>query len=236
MSKVLGILCLLTSIFVGFQMGMNFPKKQMAAIAEEEKQYPLKERKTFVFLLYAYNQADWVERSLRSIFEQEYDYFRIVFIDDGSKDNTFAVAKRFIEGNNQSSRTLLIRNDERLGVAECFYQAIGNLLDQEIVVPIFAKDWLSHSGALTRLNLIFQNPDIWAASSEVISFPSYEIAANGMQCFYAAIFKQIPIQSLRKTEKTKMDSHFYLSPLNEVAQRKTKQVKDILYFNNTTVR
>lgn len=229
-------LCLGAAVVTGFRAGNNNDVKEIntSEIASSEE-FPLTERKTFVFVVYAYNQAEWVTRNLRSIFEQEYDYYRIVFVDDGSKDNTFALAQSFVIENNQESRTLLIRNDEKLGKAPCLHQAISGILDQEIVIPVVAKDWLSHSGALTRMNAVFQNPDVWIASSAGIAFPSYKSLPSGFDSFYAALFKQLQPTALEHAEKKKRDKPFYMEALKELAQGRSRKVSDILFVCNNTV-
>lgn len=237
MSKAIQFLCILAAVLLGVQLGLKPQKKQIATIEKDfDSELSLKERKTFALVVYAYNQSDWVERSLRSIFEQEYDYYRIVFIDDGSKDGTFELAEKFVQENNQLARTIFIRNEEKLGAAQCFHQAIGNLLDQEIAIPLFAKDWFAHSGVLTRMNLAFQNPDVWTASSQGLAFPSYERVSDGIQSFYAALFKQIPLKTLKESESRRKDSKFYPFPMEDLAKGRTKHVDDVLFFRNDTFK
>lgn len=206
-------LCLGTALFFGYKTGQK-PKTDIVL----HKEFPVTTRKTFVFVIYAYNQSLWVDRTLRSIFEQEYDYYRIVFIDDGSKDNTFAAACEFIHENNQESKTLMIRNETKLGLTACLRQVVQSLLDQEIVIPLHAKDWLAHSGALTRMNAIFQNPDVWIASTSGIKYPSFEKRPLGFEGCYAALFKQLPEGSI---------------DLQQVSAGKAIHVSDVLFVANT---
>lgn len=229
------LICFAAAVITGFNTGKKSIQEEFGdGTTDSLIEFPMTGRKTFVFVVYAYNQAEWVERTLRSIFEQEYDYYRIVFIDDGSKDNTFAIAKSFIVENNQEGRTLLIHNEEKLGQAPCLYQAISGLLDQEIAIPVTAKDWLSHSGVLTRINAVFQNPDIWIASTSGIAFPSYEKISSGFESFYAALFKQLQLSSLELAEKNKKGKPFYLDALKELAHGRSRKVPDILFVSNNT--
>ncbi len=224
--------CLITALLFGFKTGQKTHTIRPATQTTQDIDLPVKSRKTFVFVVYGYNQELWAKRALRSIFEQEYDYYRIVFIDDGSKDNTFQIARDFISENNQESKTLLIRNEESLGYLACLYQAVQGALDQEIVIPLHAKDWLSHSGALTRINAVFQNPDIWIASTSGLQYPSYEIVSQGFEGFYAALFKQIPSKEFlgqgKSTQKTAL-------PLKQIADNRTRHIHEPLIFNNTTI-
>ena len=51
--------------------------------------FAVKEHKPFVVIVPSYNNSEWVERNLRSIFEQKYDNFRVIYIDDASTDGTW---------------------------------------------------------------------------------------------------------------------------------------------------
>lgn len=209
--------CLMFAFFAGLKIGKKTPKKNITS----EKQFPMRENKTFTLVLYAYNQDLWVEKSLRSIFEQEYEDYRIIFIDDGSNDDTFKTAQNFIIKNNQSSRTLLIRNDEKQGVFSCLNKTVQTLSDQEIVIPILAKDWLAHSKALARMNAAFQNPDVWGLKAGGITFPSYESSCE-MEGFYAAVFKDPNL-----TKKTREAAS--LTPL---LKNKAAHIQDVLLISN----
>lgn len=232
MKTLLIFFCLMIALLFGFKTGKKERRSFMITQSSaKEEEFPIKIRKTFVFVVYAYNQGQWVDRTLRSIFEQEYDFYRIIFIDDASKDNTFVTARDFILENNQETRTLMIRNEEKLGYLTCLYQVAQSLLDQEIIIPIHAKDWLAHSGALTRMNSAFQNPDVWIASTSGIKYPSYERIPIGFEGFYAALFKQLPASALVQDEKGAKDP---LAPLRKLSTYQTKNIGDILLISNAT--
>lgn len=217
---------LLAALFFGYKAGKNPEEKIALDSADKTMESPVTMRKTFVFVVYAYNQSLWINRTLLSIFEQEYDYYRIIFIDDGSKDNTFALAKELIQENNQESKTLLIRNEKKLGFLPCLHQVVHNLLDQEIMIPIQAKDWLAHSGALTRMNAVFQNPNVWTASASGISYPSFEKCPLGLEGFYAALFKQLSSKDFLEKDLS--------IPLQKLSKGKTAHIRDVLCIANMT--
>ena len=43
----------------------------------------------------AYNEENTISRTLKSILESNYPNFEVIFVDDGSKDNTLKIAKKF---------------------------------------------------------------------------------------------------------------------------------------------
>lgn len=198
-----------------------------ASFIQTHEEFPVTSRKSFVFVVYAHNDALWIQRSLRSLLEQEYDYYRIVFIDDGSVDASFLSAQNFISENNQSSKVLWIHNEKKQGFLPCLYHAVANALDQEIVIPIYAKDWLSHSGVLTKMNAAYQNPDVWTTISPSLLFPSYQKSLDGLSGFYAALFKGISLETLMQTKED-----FHTKPLKKVSEGRIKYLPDVLIVSN----
>ena len=47
----------------------------------------------------AYNAQEWIADALESCASQQYDPFQIIIVDDGSTDNTYAIASRYIDAN-----------------------------------------------------------------------------------------------------------------------------------------
>ncbi len=181
-----------------------------------EKECPLTENKAFAIVLYAHNAASWCERSLRSIFAQDYDYFRVLFVDDGSIDDTFEKAQQFIVDNGLEERVVAMHNETKAGRSACLYRAAQICLDKEIIVPLDASNWIAHEGVLKKLNCVFQNPDAWIAFSSFIEYPTYTIqkaaeldleqierkgfssfSSESITCaFYAGLFKSIQLPDL----------------------------------------
>src|SRR6185295_19211173 len=92
--KFFYLLPILAAILFGYWMGGgHVAKKEEKVVFNEiphpERDFPLTEEKPFALIVYAYKNGKICERTLKSIFEQEYDRFRVIFIDDGSKDGTF---------------------------------------------------------------------------------------------------------------------------------------------------
>jgi glycosyltransferase involved in cell wall biosynthesis len=214
----------------GFWMGKarEVPKKSLAV--HPEKEFPITEHKSFAIVVYAHNQALWCERALRSVFEQEYDHYRVIVIDDGSLDGTAEKTNQFIVDNNQAERVTLLRNETRLGPVASLYRAIDSCLDKEIVITLDAKDWLAHPTALNRLNIAYQNPDVWFTQAQVIDYPSYEIREEGQNSFYAALFKQIRLEDLYKNGRFATD---YLTPIQGMSGGRIRKIQEPIAFFNT---
>ena len=56
----------------------------------KNKQFPL-----VTIITPAYNRADLIEETIHSVLEQKYPNLEYIIIDDGSKDNTLKVIKKY---------------------------------------------------------------------------------------------------------------------------------------------
>jgi len=224
---------------LGFALGSGFFSKKNEKIKaasgiHPEKEFPVLENKSFVIALFGHNDAVWCERALCSIFSQEYEQFRVVFIDDASRDQTYEKVKSFIMANNQEHRVILMRNEKEMGVDASFQRIAEQFQGGEIVAPLYLSDWLVHSQVLTSLNQAFQNPDVWIVCGKSLAYPSYEFlelpdwkkkVANyeGMRAFYAGLLKQLPGHFAK---------NFAFIPLLELAKGRVKNVEEPLSFRN----
>ena len=64
-------------------------------------------------LMGIYNCASTLSEALDSLYAQTFQDFQIILCDDGSKDDTYAIAKRYAE---QHTNIILISNDENKGL------------------------------------------------------------------------------------------------------------------------
>ncbi len=256
MWRIVGFLVFIATALVGFGFGSGYLnygsnrvlKKGITLVSgiHPDREFPPTEFKSFAVVLYAQNDADWCERSLRSIFEQDYEYFRLLLIDDGSIDGTLQRARDFIIANSQQHRVIVMHNETPSGYGASIYRAVSQCLDRELIVPMSAKDWMAGPTVLSHWNRAFQNPDVWIAFGRAIAYPSYDfrepptfdldaIAKKGWgdwssqefpsHCFYSAIFKQISVQNLRSN---------YLTSLLELSGGRMKNVWEPVSFVNET--
>lgn len=221
------------AILGGFWMGKgrDIPKRSFSV--HPEKDFPITEHKSFAIVIYAHNQALWCERALRSVFEQDYDHYRVILVDDGSLDGTAEKANQFIVDNNQADRVILIRNETKIGQIASLYRAIDSCLDREIVIPLDAKNWLAHPLALSRLNAAYQNPDIWFTLSRAIEYPSYDIREAIQISYYASLFKQIRLEDLYQKGHFATHPDSYLFPIQDMAAGRICKVQEPIAFLNT---
>jgi alpha-1,3-rhamnosyltransferase len=65
----------------------------------------------------AYNHAAYIEACLASVCAQTYPELELVLIDDGSRDNTLEVARRFLESQRERFRRIVLERQENQGVS-----------------------------------------------------------------------------------------------------------------------
>ena len=174
--------------------------------------YPALEQKPFVIVIASYNNESVCELNLASVFSQHYTNYRVIYIDDASTDHTYERVKRVAEHHPIE----LIHNTSRQGKLTNLYRAYQSCADHEIIVCLDGDDWLAHPGVLQRLNLAYNNPDVWMTYGSAILHPNlsfhnkfipkniilkntirnFPFCMSMLRSFYAGLFKQIQLKDL----------------------------------------
>jgi glycosyltransferase involved in cell wall biosynthesis len=223
---------------------------------DPDRECPGIEKKSFTIVIVAHNASNWCEQALRSVFEQDYERYRVVFVDDASVDGTLEKAQQFIVNNKQDYRVIAIRNDSPLGPIGSLYRAAEHCQESEILIPLDARDWFVHDGVLSRLNKIFQNSDVWVSFGQSIDYPSYEILSppnfnfkeiersgfgflTNLTCpsiaFYASIFKSICLSDLFVDGRFSQLSQSYVIKLLEQSGGRIRSLDEPFLFANLSV-
>ncbi len=248
MKSLFFLLITFFAILFGYRMGEDPAVKKKSApklkiSVDPNRDCPVIESKPFVFAIYSYQQAAWCQRALRSIFEQEYDNFRVIFFDDGSSDDTFEKVQAFALENNQEHRIILIRNEERLGPVACLYRAVDQSLDEEIVLPMDGKNWLLHEQVLRRLNAVYQNPDVWFTVMNPMQYPTYamgpnlssvgeEFSLHAFVSFYSGLFKQVRLADLMQDGRFVEGRESYFMPIVQMSGGRYRILNEPLFMEN----
>lgn len=219
---------------------------------EKKEPFP-QEQKPFVILIPSYNNEAYCVENIRSALNQNYQNYRIIFINDCSTDKTLELVEK---ETSSFSKILIINNKERRLALANIYDAIHyNIQDNEIVVTLDGDDQLAHSNVLTHLNNIYSKDDIWLTygqyqeqrscregfaalfPEEFIqsnSFRKYPALPTHLRTFYAWLFKRIDLNDLQS------DGEFYtmswdsaaMFPMIEMARDHFVFIPEILYLYN----
>lgn len=224
--------------------------------------FPVTEHKPFVVIIPSYNNSEWVEKNLRSVFEQKYDNYRVIYIDDASQDSTLLQVETFIQQSQQSHRTQIIHNETNQGAMYNIYHGVSRCEPYEIVVVLDGDDWFPHDRVLFRLNEYYANPNIWVTWGSYIEYPSYKIqhvanfscaipqkvidshqvrqyakehwSFSQLRTFYAGLFHKIDLKDLYFEERfvDAASDVAFFIPLMEMAGSHVQFIPEVLYIWN----
>ena len=257
-------------ICIGFFLGFFYrPIKKKLKIKHKskivriaKKTHLVLENKPFVILTMAFNCSAYVERNLLSTLQQNYDNFRIIYIDDASTDSTLNQVQKILERYDPHHRVTLIKNPTNQGAMANLYHAVHTLKSDEIVVIVDGDDFLAHLDVLKELNAYYANPDVWLTYGNFAEYPSYAkgfgrqfsdcralnlkiieergirkhaFVTSHLRTFYAGLFQRVHLQDFLKEGEffsTACDVASML-PMVELAKGHVYFVPSILYLYNT---
>ncbi|MDN3506485.1 MAG: glycosyltransferase family A protein [Simkaniaceae bacterium] len=183
--KLLFIALLVFAVGGYFAKGYFFPAKTKTV------SYPIHEQKPFVIVVPSYNNSKYIEKNLRSIFTQNYENYRVIYIDDNSRDDTLDKAKILLSELDTKGRATLIHNPINSGALANIYNASHSCHDSEIVVLVDGDDYLAHENVLNVLNKTYANPNVWMSYGNYLDYPAF--VQNPKIC------KQLPEKVIRKS-------------------------------------
>jgi hypothetical protein len=131
-------------------------------------------QKPFVIVVPSYNNKDWYEKNMHSLCCQQYDNYRIIYIDDCSDDGTAELVQEYIRTHNPACPITIIKNSARRGPAANRYYATHLCNDDEIMVMVDGDDWLAHPHVLSYLNELYQDQNVWLTYGHYKRYPSDE--------------------------------------------------------------
>ena len=97
----------------------------------------------------AYNHAAYIEACLSSVCGQTYPELELVLIDDGSKDDTLEVARRFLEPRRERFRRIVLERQENQGVSAASNAAIAACRGEW--VHLLGSDDVLHPNKVERI-------------------------------------------------------------------------------------
>ena len=114
-----------------------------------------------VITIPSYNNEKLIQKNLDSVYNQNYDNYRVIYINDASTDNTGKLVDQYVKQLGQEHRTTIIHNKENMGATYNHYMAGHMCQDHEIIVNLDGDDWFKHSDVLNKVNEVYQDKNIW---------------------------------------------------------------------------
>jgi glycosyltransferase involved in cell wall biosynthesis len=218
-----------------------------------------KETKSFVVVIPSFNNAKYCEKNLRSVFEQNYAQFRVIYIDDASTDETFEKVKSLVETSGMQDRVTLLHNEINRGAAANYYRAIHLCKNEEIILMLDGDDWLAHDQVLNCLNLCYNDSNVWMTYGSACEYPSYKrseahypipesvhekrnyreftrdrFLISHLKTAYAGLLKKVKVEDLQFNGQfmPATSDEALMLPAIEMAGKHAHFIRDILYIYN----
>lgn len=173
--------------------------------------------RAIVVVIASYNNKDWYRRNLDSVFNQQYNNYRIIYVDDCSPDGTGDLVEEYVKQKGQAHRVTVIKNKDRRKALANIYFGVQSCKDNEIVALVDGDDFLAHNQVFHILNQCYAYPSTWLTYSQFVllehnaigwgypypyevmrdkSFRSYSNIPTHLRTFYAGLFKKIKLEDL----------------------------------------
>ncbi len=146
-----------------------------------------------IVIMTAYNNKQYVKRSLESVLGQAYERYMIIYIDDCSTDGSFEVAQEVVKKHPEFYRVRFTKNDVRKGKLANIYNAIHTSEyfvgvkgkpSECIVVEVDGDDYLSDVYVLGTINTVYQK------TGALVVYGSYENYKQDKRDDYTEVFSQ----------------------------------------------
>jgi glycosyltransferase involved in cell wall biosynthesis len=211
--------------------------------------------KKFVIIIPSFNNEKWCIKNLESVFNQVYDNYKVIYIDDCSADKTSKKVADYINNLDEKKRSkiTLIKNEKRMYAMENRYKAIHMCDPEDIIINLDGDDWFAHTTVLSYLNSVYKDNNIWMTYGRYKSYPNGTI--NGVEIpekvllnkrarqlgkiptvlysFYAKLFHLIKKEDLMyKGKFLEMAHSAYMYPIVEMASQHTLFTKNVMYIYN----
>ena len=172
----------------------------------------------FVFLITCFNEEKGIIKTLKSIYAQSYEDWRVIIRNDMSTDNTIDIIKEFkVNHKVISDKITLINNKRKFGEVENTLDTLNIIEEDEIVCRIDAGDWLVDNDILYLIDNIYkENNDLdvlwtnhrWGYTPKNISsgMPlgcdvyKHPWVSSHMKTFRRSAFHDIPDSNFRDDE------------------------------------
>lgn len=215
-----------------------------------------RKERPIVVCIPSFNNENYCEKCLKSVFSQDYSNFRLIYIDDASTDRTYEKVKAFISKNGYEDKAIVLSNKENMTMLYNHYTMAYMCHKEEIIVSLDGDDWFSTDDALARVNRAYSDPDVWVTYGQFKEVGSkYEHKPRPMykhklqphiirkmpfmfmqpRTYYAGLFQKIP------TEYLLDDGKFYQTAgdvaimlfLIDMARAHTYFIPEVIYsYNN----
>ncbi len=114
-----------------------------------------------------YNCANTLEQALDSIIAQTYDNWKMIMCDDGSSDNTYAIAQSYVE--KYPDKFVLLKNEKNLGLNATLNRCL-EVANGEYIARMDGDDISLPERFEKEIKVLEENSDIAIVSTDMSFF------------------------------------------------------------------
>ena len=127
----------------------------------------IKDNKALItFVLFAYNQEQFIEEAIEGAFSQTYTPLEIILSDDCSPDGTFAIMEKLANEYKGPHKIILNRNKKNLGLINHVNKVFSEVANGEIIVVAAGDDISLPERVKQTWNIFKKNSNIMSTSME----------------------------------------------------------------------
>jgi len=178
--------------------------------------------KHFIILIASYNNAQWYQQNLDSLFEQTYKNFTAIYMDDISNDGTAELVESYINKKypEYKNQFILIKNSEKRYCLGNYIFAVQRFCpDNSIIITYDGDDWFANKYVLNYLNKLYQNKDIWVTYGQSIKYPTKRT------CTFCRYFSNSLLDDGKLRKKILKDNHWPIHHLRSFYTQLFRKIK-----------
>jgi len=170
-----------------------------------------------VIVTASYNNAEWYKWNLDSVFDQKYENWHLIYMEDCSPDGTGVLVKEYVKERGFEAQVTVVCNDERYGAMANQYTAIHACEPAAIIVILDGDDRFAYDGVLQTVNQMYSTDDVWLTYGQFSYYPCGELGfcasmptdiiernafrehswvTSHLRTFYAGLFQKIKLEDL----------------------------------------
>lgn len=125
----------------------------------------------------SYNNAKLYRKNLDSVFNQNYQNFRVIYCDDASKDETYRLVCKYVQELpvNLKNKIQLLQNVENTKQGYIKYLGAHYCEDDEIMIFLDGDDWLYNNNVLKTVNSYYHRYNTWLTYGSMMEWDGQKI-------------------------------------------------------------
>lgn len=214
--------------------------------------------KKFVIMTASYNNEQFYQWNLESVFNQTYTDWQMVYIDDVSTDGTGKKVQEYAKKRGFGHKVKVIINTEKCYCLKNYYREIHKVPDDRIIVTLDGDDALAGADVLSYLNGVYSNPDVWCTYGNYKEYPrprrdhtkrlrpfpqsivdgnkfrEYRWNVHHLRSFYAGLFKNIKREDFMYSGSffKVVEDVAYMLPILEQCGSHHRFIEKVMYLYN----